>query len=95
MTTTRVGPAAHLNLTIVDDLVQADGRHNSRRYRHVLNTEAVAVHCVLLADLGCVVEVLLGLNGGETGTLDGLDLVEPFATSGTNVCLFSQSNLDT
>lgn len=89
MTTTRVGPAAHLNLTIVDDLVQADGRHDSRRDGHILDAEAVAVHCVLLADLGCVVEVLLCLNGGETGAPDGLDLVEPLATSGSNVCLMS------
>jgi hypothetical protein len=56
-----------------------------------LDTEAITVRCVLLANLGCVVEVFLGLDGTETRTFDGLDLVEPFATSGTNVCFVNQS----
>jgi len=56
-----------------------------------LDAEAVAVHCVLLADLGCVIQVFLCLDRGETGTFDGFDLVEPFATSGPNVCLSCQS----
>ncbi|KAH0445717.1 molybdopterin binding oxidoreductase, partial [Aureobasidium melanogenum] len=59
--TTGIGPAAHLDLAVVDDLRHVDWGHDGRGDGHVLDAEAVAVHCVLLADLGCVVESHLQL----------------------------------
>lgn len=95
MATAGISPAAHFDLAVVDDLGHVDGSHDGRGDGHVLDAEAVAVHGVLLADLGCVVKVFFRLDGGETGASDGFDFVEPFATSSSNVCLcFDQHQVE-
>lgn len=93
MTTAGVSPSAHFDLAVVDNLSHVYWRHDGGRHGHVLDAETVAVHGVLLSDLGCVVEVFFRLDGGERGSADGFNFVEPFAGACSNVCYLRQYEL--
>jgi len=67
------------------DLSLVFGRGHGRRHRHVLDTEAVRVHGILLADLRSVVQIFFLLNRGLTGTLDCSDARKPLGTAGSDV----------
>lgn len=87
----RVGPPGKRDVAVMYDLVHVLGRDNGRADGHILNGEAVAVLGVLLADLRCVVEILLELDRCCTGLPDCPHLVQPLGAPGSDIAVYQRA----
>ena len=80
-----VRPARETDLSIMNDNIVVDRRHDRTRDRHGLDTKPIAVGHVLLPQLRGVVEILLHLHGRHGRGGDDIDAGEPLAAAGADV----------
>jgi hypothetical protein len=89
--TPTVRPPRHLDLSVMDNHILVDGRHNRARDRHGLDTEAIAVRGVVFADLRGIVDVFFHLDGRHGRIFDYIDARQPFAGARANVAHYDDA----